>query len=343
MFRVRRIAQSLVCACGVFAHASGGFAADEDVAKFYEGKSITLLVGASAGGSFDAYARTFARHMPRFIPGNPNFIQSIPAAGGVVAANRLFNVAVRDGTVMASFQGSTAFEPLLNKGDFQFDARKLVWIGSLEKFVNVAITWHASPAKAFEDAFRREIILGATAAGSDSFVYPTVINMLLGTKFKLVTGYDSPAMYLAMERGEVDGRISTWTDLKGRQVDWLNKGKINLLAQIAAQPTPGLPAPMLLDYVKDESSRKLFALLLARQEGSRPFALPPGVPDARVQAIRKAFVDMINDPAVNEEAEIIGTPVNQPIDGEYLQALIEKAYATDPAIVEKVRTILGSP
>jgi tripartite-type tricarboxylate transporter receptor subunit TctC len=320
---------------------------DVEVAKFFADKTIRLIAGNDAGTSFDLYARLFARHMTRFIPGNPSFVvENLPGAGGIVAANRLFNVAPKDGTVMASFSGSPAFEPLLRKGDFQFDARNINWIGSLEQFSNVAIVWHTSPAKTFDDAFKTEVLMGATAVGGDAYVYPTISNMVLGTKFRVVSGYASGNIDVAMETGELHGRVTAWsgpTGLRANLADAYKMGKILVLAQFSTQPAPNLNAPMILDYVKDPDSRKLLELFLMRQDAGRPFGLPPGVQGSRVQAIRSAFIKMINDPAFNEEATRTGTPISGPLNGEELTALIERAYATNGVIVERARALVGAP
>lgn len=317
-------------------------AQEDEVAKFYQGKTISMIVGAPAGGGFDNYARFLVRHMQQFVPGKPNFVvQNVPGAGGLVAANSLYNRGAKDGTVMAAFHRGIAYDPLFGAEGVQYEPDKFIWIGSLNKDANLAIAWHTSPAKRFEDALEKEVIIGASAAGADSVVYPKILNKLLGTKFKVVPGYETPQLNMAMERGEVHGRVGApWSHVKVAMAEWLREGKINILVQLSLVPSPGVSAPMLFDFVKDEETRKVFELLFIRQEAGRPYALPPGVPEARAAALRKAFLETTKSPAFQKEAEQLGLLL-EVMDGAQVQALVEKAYKSDPALVQKVRTLLS--
>lgn len=315
----------------------------QSVEQFYKGKQVKLLVGSGAGGGGDVFARIFAKHLPKHLPGSPSIVvQNVPAAGGVVATAQLYNTQPRDGTAIAAVMRTIPMMPLLVEKDVNFDSRKLNWLGSLNKESNVIVVWHTSPIMTFDDVFKRETIVGTTGGSSDSNVYALLLNQTLGTKFKIVGGYPGgPDIDLAMERGEVEGRVSiTWTSLKSSRSEWLRDKKVRFLAQMALTPNPELPGvPSVLDLVKDPKDRQVYEFLFARQEAGRPFVAPPEVPADRLAALRKALADVANDKAFVAEVEHGGGSIEL-MTGEETQALVEKYYATSPDVLKAVRAAL---
>lgn len=316
----------------------------QSVEQFYKGKQIRLVVGSGAGGGGDVFARIFAKYLPKHLPGSPAIVvQNVPGAGGVVATAQLYNTQPRDGTAIAAVMRTIPMMPLLVEKDVNFDSRKLNWLGSLNKESNVIVVWHTSPVQTFDDVFKRETIVGTTGGSSDSNVYALLLNQTLGTKFKIVGGYPGgPDIDLAMERGEVEGRVSiTWTSLKSNRSEWLRDKKVRVIAQMALRHNPELPGvPSVLDLVKDPKDRQVYEFLFARQEAGRPFVAPPDVPADRLAALRKALADVANDKAFIGEVEHGGGSIEL-LTGEETQALVEKYYATSPEVLKAVRAALG--
>lgn len=316
----------------------------ETVAEFYRDKTIKLIVGSGAGGGSDVLARVFLKYFAERIPGKPNIIiQNQPAAGGVIAAGQLANSQPRDGTVIATVMRSIPFLPLLSDTPLNFDPLKLNWIGSLNRETNVIITWHTSPTKSLDDLFTRETVIGASGNGTDTHVYTLLLNKTLGTKMRLVTGYPGgPEIDLAMQRGEVEGRVSiTWTSLKGARGQWIADKRINVIAQMGLQRNPELAdVPNVIEFVKDPLDRRIYEFFFARQEAGRPFVAPPDVPADRLAAIRAAFAEAAVDPAFVKDAEARGGSVEL-MDGVEMQALIDKAYQTPPDVIKAVKSYLA--
>jgi tripartite-type tricarboxylate transporter receptor subunit TctC len=330
----------VVCAWSV----SGTTRADA-VEDFYKGKSIRMIVGASAGGGNDIYARLLARHMGRHVPGKSGFIvQNMPGAGSLIAANMLYNKAPRDGSVIGALTRVLPLDPLIgDAAKAQFDSLKFNWLGSLNKDTNIIVAWHTAPVKSVDDIFKTEMLVAAAGANTDGVVYPKIINKLMGGKFRIVAGYPgSGDMMLAMERGEVHGRggVPVGTIL-GNHSDWLKAGKIKIIVQLALKKDPVLPdVPLLLDMVKDADTRSVFELLFSRQEMGRPYVIPPAVPADRVAALRAAFVATGKDKAFTGEAAKLKLPLDV-ISGEEVAALIAKAYATPAKTIELTKSLLG--
>lgn len=336
---------SVFACCLAVAIAAMGGAQAQSVTDFYKGKSIKMVVGASAGGGNDVYARLLSRHMGRHIPGNPGFVvQNVPGAGGLVAANTLYNRAPRDGTTFAALTRVLPLDPLIgDPGKAQFDPLKFNWLGSLNKDTNILVGWHTAPVKAIDDIFKTEMIVAAAGANTDGVVYPKIINKLLGGKFRIVAGYPgSGDMMLAMERGEVHGRggVPVGT-IFGNHLDWLKDGKIRIIAQFALKKDPLLPdVPLLLDRVKDSEVRSVFELLFSRQEMGRPYVAPPALPADRLAALRAAFVATGKDAAFVAEAKKLKLPLDV-ISGEEVAGLIAQAYKTAPKTIELTKSLLN--
>src|SRR5262249_15671964 len=242
----------------------------QTVAEFYRGRQITMLVASAAGGGYDTYARAFARHAGKHIPGNPGFIaKNLPAAAGVAAANALANTSERDGSAIAALTNTVAMEPLFGNAAARFDAARINWLGSIGKLQNVCATWHQSPSKTIGAARERGVIVGAAGATSNSAVVPRVLNALIGTRFKVIAGYDPGAgLTLALERGEAEGICGlSWSTIKASRPHWIKDKLLNVIVQMGFERLPELPdVPRALDFVAEGEKRQVLELILTRQE-----------------------------------------------------------------------------
>jgi tripartite-type tricarboxylate transporter receptor subunit TctC len=316
--------------------------AQEDVASFFRGKTVRLVVGVGVGSGYDINARLLARHLARHITGNPSVIvQNQPGAGSLTMTNQLYAAGPFDGTVIgASFNGMPT-TPLLQPQGARFEPNKLNWLGSTNRETQVSYVWHTAPVQTLADAAKTEVIMGAQAPGSTQYDYPVLVNGLFGYKFKVITGYEAtPKIHLAMERGEVHGTLANWSTLKAINYDWVKDKKIKMLAQWALKPHPDLKdVPLALDLAKTDADRQAMQLAVAQLEYGRPFFLPPNVPADRVQALRRAFDATMKDPAYLAEAEKLKIDVD-PLTGEQVAELVAKVNATPAETVAKVRAAL---
>jgi tripartite-type tricarboxylate transporter receptor subunit TctC len=317
-------------------------AAAQSVAEFYAGKSINVLIGFSAGGGYDAYARTLARHMGRYIPGNPRLLpQNMPGAGSLRAVNYLYSVAPKDGTVIGHFAPGVMFEPLLGRPSAeagQFEATKFTWLGSVSKEVSVCAFMASTGIKTFADMQARRTIIAASGGGAESDVFPTVLRNMFNLPLKLVTGYPGGTeMVLAMERHEADGRCGwSWTSLLSRSRALLDNKQINLTLQIALQKDhhPALQnVPLIVDLTDDPQKKAALKLIVSRQAIARPFAAPPGVPPERARALREAFDATMKDPEFLAETRKLSLDV-EPVTGAEVEAVIREVYASPAAAVK---------
>ena len=315
-------------------------ASADDVADFYKANPITIVVGFGVGGGYDVYSRALSRHMGKHMPGSPGMVvRNMPGAGSMAAANFIYNNAPKDGSQFATFSRSIPTQPLFDKTGVQFDALKLNWIGSPASEVSVVFSPVDKKFRTIEDLRARPMAVPASGLGADSAVYPFVINALLGTKMKVVTGYQGSGDFmLAIERGEVDGMGgSSISTLRSTRPQWLKDRTINLILQIALRKHPDYPdVPLALDFVKDPNDRKVMELIFSRQEIAFPYAAPPGVPADRLAALRKGFADTLRDPAFVQEAEKMGLEVS-PVSGEEVLRILTQAYSTAPDLVERAR------
>src|SRR6201982_3184837 len=322
--------------CGVF--ASSAFA-QEDVAAFFRGKTLRLIVGVGVGSGYDLNAKLLARHMPAHIPGQPVIVvQNQPGAGSLTMTNALYHTGPFDGTVMgASFNGMPT-TPLLPATCVRVDLGAFNWIGSSNRETQVMYVWHTAPAQVLDDIRSKQIVMGAQAPGSTQFDYPVLADKLFGFKFKVVTGYEStPKIHLAMESGEVDGTIANWSTLKAINTNWITEKKIRILAQWALQKSGELDdVPLFLDVANTEGERAALRLMLARLEYGRPFFLPPHVPAARIGALRRAFDATMKDPAYLAEADKLKIDL-EPLSGEQVAALVEQVFRTPADTVARAR------
>jgi tripartite-type tricarboxylate transporter receptor subunit TctC len=324
---------------------AGGAGAAEDVAAFYKGKTVRIVVGVGVGSGYDINARLLARHMAPHIPGHPTIIvQNQPGAGSLTMTNQLYASGPFDGTVIGAPFNGLPTTPLLQPGGARFDATKLNWLGSSNRETQVTYVWHTAPVQNITELAEKELVVGAQAPGSTQYDFPVLANRLFGFKFKVITGYEStPKIHLAMERGEVHGNGATnWSTLKALNSNWLEEKKVKAIAQWSLSPHPELTdVPMILDVAKTDADRQALRLALARLEFGRPFFLPPNVPPERVEALRRAFDATMRDPAFLAETEKLKIEV-EPLTGEQVATLIAEAYATPVDTVARVRDAMGS-
>jgi tripartite-type tricarboxylate transporter receptor subunit TctC len=338
MVSLLRIA-AVVCA-GLLPLSQAGA---QSPADFYKGKNVDLYVGYSVGGGYDLYARMLAKHMGKHIPGHPNVVtKNMEGAGSLRLANWIYNVAPKDGTAFGTIGRGTGFDPLFGHKAAQFDATKFTWIGSANNEVSVCVAWHTSGITKFDDLFGRELIVGGTGPAADTDQFPKVVNGVLGTKMRVIAGYPGGNdVSLAMERGEVQGRCGwSWSSVRSTQPKWLDDKKIHVLVQLALDKHPELPdVPLIMDLAKSDEQKQLLKLIFARQVMGRPFLAPPGVPKERADALRKAFMDTMQDREFLAESEKAQLEI-VPVSGEELQKLVLELYATSPAIAQKAAALI---
>lgn len=309
----------------------------QSVEDFYRGKSITLQVGYAPGGGYDTYARSFSRHYGAQIPGKPSVVvQNVPGAGSLKLTNQLYNAAPRDGSVIGSIGREQVTAPLFGTKGVQFDATKLNWLGNLDSAASLCVTWHTTPFKTIDDVKTQQMAVGGTGPASITVVLPTVLNHILGFKFKVVPGYPGGNdITLALERGEVQGRCGwSYASIKSTQKKWLDEKKIRFLTVSAFKRLPDLPeVPSVLELPKTDRDRQVLELVLAGQSMARPFVAPPEVPANRLQALRDAFTATTKDAAFLKDA----ANQNLELDPMYWQEMTEvvkRIYATPKDVIE---------
>jgi tripartite-type tricarboxylate transporter receptor subunit TctC len=310
----------------------------DSVADFYRGKTVTILVGFSAGGGYDQYARLLGRHIGRHIPGEPTVaVQNMPGAGSLKATQNVYSVAAKDGLTLATISRGMVSDPLLKVTNF--DPLKLTWLGSITSETSVCATWKTSPVKTWDDMFKREFSLGSNSLGDDTANFALIMRNLFGAKVKLVTGYPGGNdVNLAMERGEVEGRCGwSWSSLKS-QKRWLPN--INVLVQFNLEKNPDLPdVPRAIERAKDDEQRQVLRLLIAGQYVGRPFIAPPDIPAERKAALRAAFDATMKDPEFLAEAEKEDMEIT-PISGAAIDTFIGELYRTPKDVVGKAAAII---
>src|SRR5215475_7264673 len=308
----------------------------------FKGKTITLIASFEAGGPYDFYSRFVARYLGAHLPGNPSVVvQNMPGAGGLRGANYLYNVAAHDGTVMGVVSQTVAVgQVLATTPGIQYDARKYTWIGRINSNVEVHHTWHASGVRSIEDAKRREVVLAGTGPTSSSVVMPRLMNELIGTRFKVVTGFAGPtSAQLAMERGEVEGIVKPWSSIKVGSADWLRDKKIHLIVQYTRERHRELPdVPAIVDLGHDESQRQIFALYAGGAALGTALLAPPGVPERTLMLLRQAFTQAMRDPALIEEVGKSGVDID-PLPGVELQRVVDATFVIAPDVLERARKL----
>ena len=317
---------------GIVAWSCAAPAAAQD---FYAGKQLTIIVGAGPGGGYDLQARVAARHLGRHIPGNPTVIvQNIPSR--IAAANHIFETAPKDGTMIALLQRGILLAKLISPSNVRFEIEKFHWLGSLNSETAVTLAWYTAPHKNAKDLFDKELIVGGIT-GVDPETTPRLYNSLIGTKFKVVTGYNSTAQIaLAIERGEVQGIADwSWSSLKAVRPQWLSEKQVTVLMQGALHNEPELGAlPNALDFIKNDNDRKVLELHFTQKTAARPLIAPPDVPAERIAMLRRAFAALAKDKEFLADAEKAKIEIDF-VPGEAIDKVVKTVTSTPPEIAER--------
>jgi tripartite-type tricarboxylate transporter receptor subunit TctC len=316
-------------------------AATADPAEFYRGKTVEVLVGFSAGGGYDAYARALARSLGNHVPGNPQVIvKNFTGAGSLRLARYLQDVAPRDGLSFGTFDTALLISPMLKDG-VNLEPAKLSWIGTIATDLQVCVLWHTSQAQSVDDLRKVDTVFGATGRDDIRYISTDVLRKVIGGKIKIVPGYPGTSdIRLALEHTEIDGECETYQSLKSTRRDWISEDKVNTFVQFGEQRDPELPnTSLLIDYARSPREREALKLIFSSGEAGRPFAGPPGVPADRLQALRRAFDATVKDP------EFVITAQQQNLDldprpGEKTEDYLRRAYATPPDVIELARSLL---
>src|SRR6266849_3666682 len=314
-------------------------------ADFYKGRNVDLYVGYSVGGAYDLYARVIARHLGKHIPGGPTIVpKNMEGAGSLRLANWLYRVGPKDGSALGTIGRGTAFDPLLGSRGAQFQADKFTWIGSANNEVSVCVAWKTSGITSLEQTLSKELIVGGTGAAADTDQFPRILNGVLGTKFKIVTGYPGGNdITLAMERGEVKGRCGwSWSSVLATHKRWVDDKTITVLVQLSLAKHPDLPdIPLVMDFAQTDEQKLIFKLIFARQVMGRPFVAPPGLPKDRADALRKAFDDTMKDPEFLADAARTQLEIT-PVSGVEVEKLVAEIYQTPKPVADKAAELIRS-
>ena len=323
--------------------AGTGLARADGIADFYKGRDVSLIIGYSVGGGYDAYARLLARYVGRHIPGEPSIIpQQMIGAGSLRSANYLYSVAVKDGSVFGTFSRSMGIAPLMGQADF--DSRKFTWLGSVTDDDTTCVTWNTSPIKTWSDFLAKPAKFGGLGADADPDIWALLYKNVFGAKLQLVTGYPGTNdVTLAMERGEVDGLCGlSWSTIKTRHPDWLTGHSVNILVQAALKKEPEMASvPLASDLATNDEQRQILKLLLTSQAMARPFAAPPGIPEDRKKALIAAFDATMTDHDFLAEARKLDFDVH-PVSAATIDALLAEIYATPKDVVAKAAKAISS-
>jgi tripartite-type tricarboxylate transporter receptor subunit TctC len=342
--RPDRFLKTFLCAIAgaglLFASHIASWAAEPDA--FYKGKTVIIYIGFAPGGSYDYFGRLVARHLGKHLPGNPTVIaESMPGAGSFTAANYLYARAPRDGTALGIVSQTVAIEQLLGTSGVQYKAAQFNWIGRAASVNEVSLTFHSSNTKTIRDAIAHETTMASTGAGSPSETYLKLLNAVAATKFKLVGPYPaSNDAMLAMERGEVDGAFTSYNTLKISRLDWLRDKKINVLVQYGERSADLPDVPYAVDLAKTEADRQLMAFYVSSEEIGRAFLAPPEIPADRIAALRKAYDETMQDGEFLHEIDQSRSEFS-PLSGDKVQKLVAATADVSPAVVARIRNILG--
>jgi tripartite-type tricarboxylate transporter receptor subunit TctC len=320
----------------------------QSVAGFYKGKTVTIVVGSDVGGGYDLTARTLAHHLGRHVPGAPTIIvQNKPGASSLVAANYVYEIAPKDGTVIGAVQRPVPFQILFGDTGVRFDVRRMQWLGSTSNELGVVVVWHTAPQRSAEDLLGMETVVAGTGPATDPELYPRAMNSVLGTKFRIVSGYRGQAQAaLAMERGEVQGSGNwSFSDIETGHPDWIRDGKIRMLLQLGLSKgaSPALAGvPLVLDVARTQAQRHVFEILMGMKALGRPYFVAPEVPKERVEALREGFMATMADPQFLAEAKrTLG--VIDPIAGGEMQTMIANVYALPAEVIAQAREAVKAP
>lgn len=314
----------------------------QTAANFYTGAKINVVIGLGSGGAYDIHARLLARHMGKHIEGNPVLVpQNMTGAGGLVMANWLYNIAPKDGATFGTLANTMPALQVVGGAGVQFDARKFSWLGAITPSIQTIGIWHERGLKTIAEAQKQEVVVAASSPGAIAYAFPKLLNEFIGTKFKIITGYQGVTqMSLAMERREVDAHANTWSGWKTSNREWIESGKVVILAQIQpkASDLPGVPA--VEDMVTGEDERKIVNFVVSGNRLGRPFATPPGVPAERVAILRKAFAATMEDAEFIQDAAKLNVDV-APVAGADIQNLVETTASINATLAERAKPFLA--
>lgn len=324
----------------MLASAAGTPATAQSVADFYRGKTVNVLIGVGVGGEYDLQARLVARHIGKHIPGNPTVVpQNMTGAGGIKMANFLFSQAARDGTFIGMLGNNFPATQAVGAQGVMYDAVKFQWLGTIAPVVETMAVWHTAGVKTIDDLRRKEIVAGASGKGAITYIYPSMMNEYLGTKFRIVTGYPGGnQINLAMERGEVQARNNTWSSWKATKPTWLRDKEIIIVAQ-AGPRAPDLDAPSVEDLARSPEERSLIELVTSGTHLGRPMATTPGVPEDRLKALRAAYRATMTDPEFRAEAAKANFEV-APVFGEEMQKIVERIMSTPAELAARAKHLV---
>lgn len=334
---------NLMAACAAVCLLASTSVRADAISDFYTGKAVTLIISTGAGGGVDANARMVAKHLTDHIPGKPTIVpKNMTGAGHLQATNFMYNVAPKDGTSIAAILPSFVLYQVIDGRGAQYDAKNFLWIGASDVDNQNIYTWHAAGIRSVDDAKKQVVLMGGTGAGSYTTLWPTLMNNLLGTRFKMVMGYKATTeIHLAMQRGEVQGRAGNYfSSLKSQNPDWLKEKKIDFLAQIGSERDPEFPnVPLLTDLTTDKEKQQIFTLFSGEIGLGRPIITTPGVPAARLAALRKAFDETMDDPTFRADAAKANLGVH-PIRADKLKAIADSILASSPALIAKAKVAM---
>jgi tripartite-type tricarboxylate transporter receptor subunit TctC len=322
---------------------------NEEAARFYKGRQVTMVIGSTAGGGYDLYGRLVARHIGKYIPGNPTILpQNMGGAASLVATQYIANVGPKDGTAIGAIYPQVVLEQLMgDKSNVKVDPRKLNYLGSANSEVYICMVRADVPVKTLEDATKTEVVMGATAPGSSSYDFPLLLNNVLGTKFRIVSGYPgNQQIALALEKREIDGACGTgWSTLSSARPHWLRDGVVRLIAQEGLKGSPDLDAlgvPLAIDSAKMPEQRQIMEIVYSQLLFGRPFVVAPEVPAERVEVLQAAFLAALKDAELLAEAKKMNLDI-VPLPGPEVKAMVERLFGTPAEIVEKTRQALQPP
>jgi tripartite-type tricarboxylate transporter receptor subunit TctC len=312
-------------------------AAAEDV--FFRGKTITIIIPIGPGGAYDAYARLIARHLARFLPGNPTVIaRNMPGAGGVIASNYLYNAAPQDGTTLSIITSTFANEELFANPQIRYDSRRFLAIGRLADTTSVLFFWHASPIKTLQDMLTKPSTVALSSVHEIPAYRVGAMNAFLGTSIKMIPGYPSARDYvLAVERGETDGGTSTFVGLSQLYSTYLEEKKLNILVQFSIKRDPAMPdVPTIMELIKSPQQKQIFRQLVSNDEIGRALFTTPNVPPERLVQLRSAFQAMVADAEFRSEADQLHLPL-APESGGEMQRVVSDMFNVSPDMLAKLR------
>jgi tripartite-type tricarboxylate transporter receptor subunit TctC len=326
----------VVTAAGVAFAATAG----AQTAPTLAGKTVRMIIPFGPGGGYDLWARLVARHIGKYLPGAPTVVpENMPGAGGFTGGTYIYNVAPKDGTVIGILASNAPFASIFKETGAQFEANKFTWLGTPTTDINVCIAKKSANVRSFGDLQRQQLIVGDTGPGTDTQLYPRALRGILGAQFKLVTGFPSTVdVFVAMERGEVDGVCESYQSVLQKRPTWIANGDVNVILQGGVAPDPRVKAPFVVDLAKTAEQQEEIKFVYSEQGIGRPFLAPPGMDPARVKMLRDAFAATMKDPDFVADAQKAKVTVASR-DGAYLLGIIDAMYATPRAVIEKVQAV----